>query len=385
MLRRLGSARYARRVRRRFLAALLAALTLCPAAAAAPAWIPANPANYQHAHRPARAVRVVVVHTVEGSYAGAIEWFRNPRARVSANYVVGRDGSTAQMVRERDVAWHAGNGWVNAHSVGIENEGYAFVPWTFTDAEYRASAAIAAAVLRRRLLPIDRKRVIGHSEVPDPRRPWLRGGFGHHRDPGSYWDWNRYMAYVRAYARGDEPPPPRLDVLTSVGLLETVKETVHWEAYPSAPVAGVDFLVDGMVRASVHEQPYTLDWDTTLERNGRHRLQVRAVAAHGTVAHAGTLATVANAPLKVISLNLADGQTVSGLVRVEAAASRPPQRVELLVDGQLRATATASPFAIDWDTTAESDGAHLVTVQALRGYAVASRTVFVVVERPSGQ
>jgi hypothetical protein len=369
--------------RRRFLAALLAALALCPAALAAPDWIPASRANYRPAHRPASAVRLVVVHAVEGSYWGAIAWFRSPRAHVSANYVVGRDGSTVQMVSERDVAWHAGNGWVNAHSVGIENEGYAFVPWTFTDAEYRASAAVAAAVLRRRLLPIDRKHVIGHNEVPDPRRPWLGGGYSHHRDPGPYWDWKRYMAYVRAYARGDEPAPRPLDVLTSFGLSETVKGTTRWEAYPNAAVAGVDFLVDGVVRASVREQPYALDWDTTLERNGRRRLQVRAFAADGTLARAGTLARVANPPLKVASLNLGDGQTVAGVVRVEATMSRPPQRVEFLIEGQLRATATAPPYAFDWDTSGESEGAHLLAVRAVRGYALSSRTVLVIVERPS--
>jgi N-acetylmuramoyl-L-alanine amidase-like protein/Big-like domain-containing protein len=369
---------------RRFLAALVGALALCPPAVAAPEliWIPASPANYRPAHRPARTVRVVVVHSVEGTYWRAIAWFRNPRAHVSANYVVGRDGSAAQMVSERDIAWHAGNGWVNAHSVGIENEGYAFVPWTFTDAEYRSSAAVAAAVLRRGLLPIDRRHVIGHSEVPDPRRPWLGGGYSHHRDPGPYWDWRRYMAYVRAYARGDEPAPWPLDVVTSLGLAQTVKGTTRWEAYPNAPVARADFLVDGVVRASVLEQPYTLDWDTTLERNGSHRLQVRAVATDGAVARAGTLATVANPPLKVIWLNLFEGQIVAGVVRVEAATSRPPQRVELLIDGQLRATATAAPYAFEWDTSGETDGAHLVTVQAVRGYAVSARTVLVVVERP---
>jgi hypothetical protein len=370
-------------MRRRLLAAFLGGLALCPAAMAAPDWIPASRANYRPAHRPARAVHLVVVHSVEGSYWGAIAWFRNPRAHASANYVVGRDGAAAQMVSERNVAWHAGNGWVNAHSVGIENEGYAFVPWTFTDAEYRASAAIAAAVLRRRLVPIDREHVIGHSEVPDPRRPWLRGGYSHHRDPGPYWDWTRYMAYVRAYARGEEPAPPSLDVLTNLGLSETVKGTRRWEAYPNAPVADVAFLVDGVVRASVREEPYALDWDTTLERNGRHRVQVRAVAADGTIARAGTLAKVANPPLEVVSLNLVDGQTVAGVVRVEATTSRSPQRLELLIDGGLRATATAPPFALDWDSTSESDGAHLLTVRAVCGFASSSRTVLVIVERPA--
>ena len=42
------------------------------------------------------------------------------------------------MVAPWNVAWHAGNAWVNAHSFGVEHEGLAGVPALFTDVEYRA-------------------------------------------------------------------------------------------------------------------------------------------------------------------------------------------------------------------------------------------------------
>lgn len=50
----------------------------------------------------------------------------NPKSRVSAHYVVARDGNIVQMVHEHEKAWHAGvasiNGdpYVNSQSVGIE-------------------------------------------------------------------------------------------------------------------------------------------------------------------------------------------------------------------------------------------------------------------------
>jgi hypothetical protein len=292
------------------------------------------------------------------------------------------------MVSERDVAWHAGNGWVNAHSVGIENEGYTFVPWTFTDAEYRASSRLVASLLRHYVLPIDRRHVIGHAEVRDPVRPWLSGGSSHHTDPGPYWDWPRFMSYVRSYARGRTPPPPALDVTTNLRLLQRLTGTVRWEGLVSGlPVARVQFLVDGRLRETVGHPPYAFSngaWNTTWERNGRHVVTVHAVAADGRSADASSVVTIKNQPPRVSGINLADGQTVSGLVRVEATVSRPPQRVELLVDGAVRGSSTTPPYGFDWDTTQEVPGVRMLTVRAVvRGYAVSALSVFVVVVPPA--
>src|SRR5262245_26105539 len=172
-----------RGTQRRRAAALAISMSIAP--------IPAAWSNYSHHHRPASSVRLVVVHVTEGSFGGTISWFRNPRARAAANYVVGRDGRIAHMVPDNEVAWHAGNGYVNAHSIGIEHEGYTGIDGTFTDAEYRASAQLVGSLLRRYHLPASRGRIIGHNQVPDPVHRGLLGGFAHHTDPGSYWDWPR--------------------------------------------------------------------------------------------------------------------------------------------------------------------------------------------------
>lgn len=374
------------------LAAVLLLAVVAPAVAAPVQFVPASPRNYAHGYRSAAAIRLVVVHVIEGTAPGAVSWFRNPRARASAHYVVGREGDVTQMVSERQVAWHAGNGWVNRHSIGVEDEGYTGIPWTFTDAEYRGSAQLVGSILRHYVLPIDRRHVIGHNEVPDPNHPGEFGGYAHHTDPGRFWDWPRYMAYVRAYATGTTPPPLPFDVdFGGFGLVQTLSGTQRIEAMTSGePAARVDFLLDGKLRESVAQAPYVLAggaWDTTAEANGRHRLTAHAVAPDGRVADETILVDISNAPLKVTSLNLTDAQTVGGVFRVQVTTSRPVQRVELLVDGQLRASTSTAPYAIDWDTTKETqDMWHNVSVRAVvRGYAVAARTAFVYVSQLPSQ
>src|SRR5919199_4884564 len=108
------------------LAALAAAsVVAAPAALALPkiTFVPASPANYAHGARAGSAIERIVVHVTEGTYWGTIGWFRNPRARSSAHYVVSRDGAVTQMVANWQAAWHSGNGWMNRHSIRVEHEG----------------------------------------------------------------------------------------------------------------------------------------------------------------------------------------------------------------------------------------------------------------------
>lgn len=380
------------------LAAGLAALALAAPAAARPQfadrYVAAHPRNYEKGYRSPSLIRYVVIHTIEGSYWGAISWFRNPKARVSAHYVVGRGGASTQMVPLTRSAWHAGNGWMNRRSVGIEHEGYAHVPWTITDADYRASARIAASILRSRVLPIDRRHVIGHNEVPHPSRPWRLGGFSGRTDPGPHWDWGRYLAYVRSYARGQVPPQRPFDVTVSgIGIGSVLADWVRWEALPSgAAPARVEFSVDGQLRATLTQPPFVLvtgpgGWDTAFEPNGRRTLTVRAYSADGRVAAATVLATVRNptAPLPAVAaLGLVEGQVLCGPVRWEALVSRGTRWVNFVVDGAVR-TAQAGPAFVYggpdgvWDTAAETPGPRVVEVQAVgpKGVATAHATVHV--------
>jgi N-acetyl-anhydromuramyl-L-alanine amidase AmpD len=161
---------------------------------------PASPANYSVADRPlTNPITRLVIHVAEGGWASTYDWFRNPHAEASANYVVSSTGRVAQMVPDRDIAWHAGNWAYNESSVGIEHAGFTNRT-RFPDAEYRGSAKLAGWLARTFLIAPDRSHVIGHSQVPDPFHRGEWGGADHHTDPGRTWDWPRYMAYLRMYA-----------------------------------------------------------------------------------------------------------------------------------------------------------------------------------------
>ncbi len=165
-------------------------------------WLAASPLDYSVANRPlSDRITTIVIHTTDGSYSGTLSWFRNPAARASAHYVVrSADGQITQMVREKDEAWHAGNGAVNATSIGIEHEAFTAYCFWYTDAMYRSSAQLVAYLVTKYLIPVDRTHIIGHYQVPDPHHPGQFGGFAHHTDPGPCWDWPKYMGLVRDFA-----------------------------------------------------------------------------------------------------------------------------------------------------------------------------------------
>ncbi|MFD8588490.1 N-acetylmuramoyl-L-alanine amidase [Streptomyces sp. NPDC059637] len=147
-------------------------------------WNPAYSGNYTVGRT--SAINKVVVHVTQGSYAGAISWFQNPSAQVSAHYVIrSSDGQITQSVRNKDTAWHARS--ANSSSLGIEHEGYVTNPSWFTDAMYRASAALTRHLCDQYGIPKDRLHILGHNELPD----------NDHTDPGQYWDWAYYMQLVR--------------------------------------------------------------------------------------------------------------------------------------------------------------------------------------------
>ncbi|UKY52817.1 N-acetylmuramoyl-L-alanine amidase [Streptomyces inhibens] len=155
-------------------------------------WVEASPENYRRADRPADyEIDRVVVHVVQGSFATALKVFQDPDHEAAAHYVVRKDGHMAQMIRELDVAFHAGNRGYNERSVGIEHEGFVDRPESFTAAMYASSARLTAGICRRYGFPADREHIVGHVEVPGTD----------HTDPGPHWDWDRYLRLVRAELR----------------------------------------------------------------------------------------------------------------------------------------------------------------------------------------
>lgn len=154
-------------------------------------WYGTNGNNYTPANRGRAGIDKIVVHVTQGSFSGAINWFKNSQAQASAHYTVrSKDGFVGQSVREKNIAWHAGNWNYNKRSIGIEHEGYVSQPSWFTDKMYRSSARLTAHLAKKYRIGISRKNIIGHNQVPGAT----------HTDPGQYWNWKKYMNYVKTYA-----------------------------------------------------------------------------------------------------------------------------------------------------------------------------------------
>ena len=104
--------------------------------------------------------------------------------RVSAHFLVRRDGSVIQFVPCLQRAWHAGEScWqsrycCNDFSIGVEMEGSDAQP--FTDEQYVALNHLTAAL--RAAYPIC--GIAGHSDISPQRKT----------DPGPCFDWSRYLA-----------------------------------------------------------------------------------------------------------------------------------------------------------------------------------------------
>ncbi|MFF1720663.1 N-acetylmuramoyl-L-alanine amidase [Streptomyces sviceus] len=175
-------------------------------------WIPApykefgdnDYGNHDLGDRPAsQSIKYIVIHDTEGSWEGVLNLVQDP-TYVSWNYTLrSTDGHIAQHVKAKDVAWHAGNWYINAKSIGLEHEGFLANPdaW-YTEAMYRSSARLVKYLSAKYGIPLDRQHILGHENVPGPTTSTVAGM---HTDPGPYWDWRHYFELLGHPFRATAP------------------------------------------------------------------------------------------------------------------------------------------------------------------------------------
>ena len=171
-------------------------------------------------NRPAGAtVNCLVLHsTVEPTTEGTIGIFLRTTRKVSAHFVVGRDGRVVQMVPVERRAWHAGPSVLdgvpslNDFSVGIEMVNLNDGKDPYTDAQIHAVAGILRFLRSRYVIPDS--RVVSHASIALPA--------GRKSDPLGF-DFARVCALAKtepdfqplpALPDGDKPgegPPPNPD------------------------------------------------------------------------------------------------------------------------------------------------------------------------------
>ncbi len=119
------------------------------------------------------------------------------------NYTIrSNDGHVAQHLDAKDVGWHAGNWYINMHSIGIEHEGKAGNGAWYTEAMYQNSAKLVRHLAKKYDIALDPAHIIGHDQIPGTV---LGATQNVHWDTGPYWDWEHYFALLKAPVGGKKP------------------------------------------------------------------------------------------------------------------------------------------------------------------------------------
>jgi N-acetylmuramoyl-L-alanine amidase len=137
---------------------------------------------------------VIIHHTAQNSCDQTLKTFTTVRSKVSAHYVICKDGTIHHMLNDYLRAWQAGvSKWgnatdINSVSIGIEIDNNGFEP--FTDAQISSLIGLLGRLKNAYTIPT--ANFIGHSDIApgrkvDPNRyfPWQtlsENGFGYWYD-----------------------------------------------------------------------------------------------------------------------------------------------------------------------------------------------------------
>ncbi|UIR55772.1 N-acetylmuramoyl-L-alanine amidase [Sphingobacterium sp. SRCM116780] len=158
---------------------------------------------------------VIIHHTSQNSIDQTIRTFQIEHTKVSSHYVIGRDGTTIQMLNDYVRSWHAGvSKWgtltdMNSISIGIEldNNGEEAFP------QVQIEALMVLLDTLKTNYGIPTANFIGHGDVAPARK----------NDPSSYFPWKQLAdrGFGIWYNPGELVTPPdnfnAIDALKIIG------------------------------------------------------------------------------------------------------------------------------------------------------------------------
>ena len=146
-----------------------------------------------------RRPNFVILHqTTNDNAATALATLTDPQRKVSAHYLIGRDGALMQLVDEASRAWHAGESWwggstdLNSASIGIELDNTGEEAF----AEPQIVALLALLDNLRTRYPIPAANFLAHGDIAPGRKV----------DPSRLFPWQRLAAH--GFGLWCEAPPP---------------------------------------------------------------------------------------------------------------------------------------------------------------------------------
>ncbi len=137
-------------------------------------------------------IKFVIIHyTGMQSEIESIKRLKNPKHKVSSHYLINRKGKVMQMVKDKNIAWHAGkSGWkkfknLNRNSIGIElvNKGHRFGYQNFSKKQIKSLIKLCMNLKRK--YSIKKENFLGHSDIAPLRKI----------DPGERFPWKKLSKY----------------------------------------------------------------------------------------------------------------------------------------------------------------------------------------------
>ena len=148
--------------------------------------------NYSKKRRLRKDIKFVIFHyTGMQSEIESLKRLKDPKYKVSCHYIISRKGGVTQMVREKNIAWHAGKSkWkkfnnLNNYSIGIElvNKGHQFGYQNFSHKQIYSLINLCKKIKKKYL--IKKENFLGHSDIAPLRKV----------DPGEKFPWQKLSMF----------------------------------------------------------------------------------------------------------------------------------------------------------------------------------------------
>ena len=143
--------------------------------------------NYIFCNKRRKIHSIVIHYTGMRSLQSAVERLISKKYEVSSHYLIGRTGKILQLVKDNNIAWHAGiSNWfnfknLNKTSIGIEleNKGHQYGYQNFSNKQINQLIKILEILKKK--FNIQNINIIGHSDIATNRK----------KDPGEKFPWKK--------------------------------------------------------------------------------------------------------------------------------------------------------------------------------------------------
>jgi N-acetylmuramoyl-L-alanine amidase len=143
--------------------------------------------NYIHCNKRRNIHSVIIHYTGMRSLQSAVERLLSKTYEVSSHYLISRNGKIIQLVKDNNIAWHAGiSNWfkfknLNNNSIGIEleNKGHQYGYQAFPNKQIVQLIKILKILKRK--FKIKNINITGHSDIAPNRKI----------DPGEKFPWKK--------------------------------------------------------------------------------------------------------------------------------------------------------------------------------------------------